>query len=78
MDFGPHQLETLRTEHAHRRLGFTDAELEAGFAAAGFGPVTTRHLSTTTNPEDGALITVLWSADLPHNAPLSINRRHRA
>jgi ArsR family transcriptional regulator len=34
-DFAPHGLEFLRTEHAHRRLGFTDAEIKAWCAAAG-------------------------------------------
>ncbi|MBK6702631.1 MAG: class I SAM-dependent methyltransferase [Caulobacteraceae bacterium] len=27
IDFAPHALEFLREEHAHRRLGFTDAEI---------------------------------------------------
>jgi ArsR family transcriptional regulator len=34
-DFAPHQLERLRTEHSHRRLGFADEEVGAWFAAAG-------------------------------------------
>src|SRR6185437_2913248 len=29
VDFAPHDLEFLRTEHAHRRLGFGDAEVVA-------------------------------------------------
>ena len=29
VDFAPHTLESLREEHAHRRLGFSDAEVEA-------------------------------------------------
>jgi ArsR family transcriptional regulator len=35
IDFLPHQLEQLRSEHAHRRLGFADAEVSAWFEAAG-------------------------------------------
>jgi ArsR family transcriptional regulator len=35
VDFAPHRLEFLREQHAHRRLGFADAELRDWFAAAG-------------------------------------------
>ncbi len=34
-DFAPHGLEFLREEYAHRRLGFSDREVEGWFAAAG-------------------------------------------
>ena len=34
-DFAPHELEFLREEHAHRRLGFSDEEARDWFAAAG-------------------------------------------
>ena len=34
-DFGPHDLEDLRHEHAHRRLGFADAEMNNMLRAAG-------------------------------------------
>ncbi len=37
-DFAPHQLEFLRNEHAHRRLGFSDAEVEGWFRTAGLKP----------------------------------------
>jgi ubiquinone/menaquinone biosynthesis C-methylase UbiE len=35
VDFARHELEFLRHEHAHRRLGFTDAEMHGWFASAG-------------------------------------------
>ncbi|WP_298726991.1 metalloregulator ArsR/SmtB family transcription factor [uncultured Ferrovibrio sp.] len=35
VDFAPHDLEDLRARHAHRRLGFADAELRQWCAAAG-------------------------------------------
>ncbi len=35
VDFLPHQLENLRDEHNHRRLGFAEAEIEGWFADAG-------------------------------------------
>ena len=34
-DFAPHKEEFLRDEYAHRRLGFSDKEVEGWFAAAG-------------------------------------------
>lgn len=34
-DFAPHDLEFLREEHAHRRLGFSDTEVRAWCSAAG-------------------------------------------
>jgi ubiquinone/menaquinone biosynthesis C-methylase UbiE/DNA-binding transcriptional ArsR family regulator len=34
-DFTPHRLEFLRDEFAHRRLGFSDREVEGWFSAAG-------------------------------------------
>jgi len=34
VDFAPHDLEHLRTEHEHRRLGFDDAEVAEWFATA--------------------------------------------
>jgi ArsR family transcriptional regulator len=33
-DFAPHKLEFLRDEFAHRRLGFSDREVEGWFSAA--------------------------------------------
>ena len=35
VDFGPHQQEFLRQQHAHRRLGFSDAELAQWFQETG-------------------------------------------
>jgi ArsR family transcriptional regulator len=35
VDFAPHDLEYLRIQHAHRRLGFSDRELELWFRTAG-------------------------------------------
>jgi ArsR family transcriptional regulator len=34
-DFAPHELEFLREDHAHRRLGFSDAEVKDWCAASG-------------------------------------------
>lgn len=38
VDFAPHDLEALRDQHAHRRLGFSDDEVAGWFRAAGLDP----------------------------------------
>lgn len=43
-DFAPHDLEFLRDEHEHRRLGFADDEVEKWFAACHLDRVQVRHL----------------------------------
>jgi ubiquinone/menaquinone biosynthesis C-methylase UbiE len=43
-DFAPHQLEELRDQHAHRRLGFADAELAGWMNDAGLVPWPVLHL----------------------------------
>jgi ArsR family transcriptional regulator len=56
VDFTPHTLEFLRVEHAHRRLGFADAEILDWCRAAGLEPGRTRHLP-------GSPLTVaIWQA----------------
>jgi ubiquinone/menaquinone biosynthesis C-methylase UbiE/DNA-binding transcriptional ArsR family regulator len=44
VDFAPHTLEFLRDEHAHRRLGFTDAEVAEWCREAALDPAAPRHL----------------------------------
>ena len=44
VDFAPHELEDLRRDHAHRRLGFSDAEIQAWLRAAGLAPEAPIHL----------------------------------
>ncbi|HLI12636.1 MAG TPA: metalloregulator ArsR/SmtB family transcription factor [Alphaproteobacteria bacterium] len=56
VDFAPHELEYLRTEHAHRRLGFRDAEMQQWCRAAGLEPAAVTQLPG--NP----LTVSIWSA----------------
>lgn len=44
VDFAPHALEFLRAEHAHRHLGFADAEIADWCREAGLVPEPVRHL----------------------------------
>jgi SAM-dependent methyltransferase len=59
-DFAPHREEFLRDEYAHRRLGFSDREVEGWFAAAGLASAG----SETIAPQaEGEKLTVkLWLA----------------
>jgi len=59
VDFAPHDLEFLRAEHRHRRLGFSDAEMERWLTAAGLGAVAIETLPPTT---PGGLTVKIWSA----------------
>lgn len=66
VDFAPHQLELLRTEHAHRRLGFADDEVTGWCREAGLETEAVRTL-------EGEPLTVkIWVAvktgRLPANA----------
>ena len=53
-DFAPHDREELRARDAHTRLGFSDAQMEGWFAAAGLLPARTETL------EGGELTVKLW------------------
>ena len=59
-DFTPHKEEFLRDEFAHRRLGFSDREVEGWFAAAGLAPTGSE---TFAPKSEGQKLTVkLWLA----------------
>lgn len=64
VDFAPHALEFLREEHAHARLGFTDAQIEEWIGAAGLEPVAIRTIGATDAPND-KLVVKLWIAKDP-------------
>ena len=59
VDFAPHDLEFLRAEHRHRRLGFFDAEMDRWLAMAGLPDV-----AVTTLPPSAVngLTVKIWSA----------------
>ena len=69
VDFAPHALEFLRDDHAHRRLGFADADIDEWCRAAGLEPDPPRRL-----PGD-PLTVVVWTARrtpaVVNQAPLS-------
>lgn len=54
VDFASHDLEELRSVHAHARLGFSDESIARAFAAAGLVPVRTETLA------GGRLAVKIW------------------
>jgi SAM-dependent methyltransferase len=67
VDFAPHDLEFLRDEHAHRRLGFAAETVTQWLQAAGLDP--TFHQSLPPEPgSDGKVAVSLWLARDPRIA----------
>ncbi|MBD8064165.1 metalloregulator ArsR/SmtB family transcription factor [Devosia sp. PTR5] len=58
VDFAPHSLEFLRTEHAHRRLGLSREQMSGWAAAAGLHVRSVRDFPSDI--EDGGLTVCLW------------------
>jgi ubiquinone/menaquinone biosynthesis C-methylase UbiE len=61
VDFAPHELEFLREQHAHRRLGFAPETVTQWMTASGLEPVMHKSL----NPEpgsEGKIAVSLWLA----------------
>jgi hypothetical protein len=64
VDFDAHTQEFLRTDFAHRRLGFASAEIEGFLAGAGLGGVRARRVPPAAG-ESGKLTVALWLAEDP-------------
>ena len=58
VDFAPHELEFLRTHHAHRRLGLSDAQMQ-GWARANQLTVEAVEVFPNTTDREG-LTVCLW------------------
>ncbi len=61
VDFAPHEIELLREEHAHRRLGFSDHEMTHWCENAGLNMVSIEHLQPESK-SDAKLTVTLWVA----------------
>ena len=60
VDFAPHDLEFLRTEHEHRHLGLKDELVESWMRSAGLSPKSPCHLTSENNTN---LTVTIWIAD---------------
>jgi ubiquinone/menaquinone biosynthesis C-methylase UbiE len=71
VDFAPHELEFLREEHAHRRLGFAPDTVTQWMSAAGLEEV--HHRSLPPEPHtDGKIAVSLW---LGHDPRMAVAER---
>jgi ubiquinone/menaquinone biosynthesis C-methylase UbiE len=63
VDFAPHDLEFLRDEHAHRRLGFAAETVTQWMTAAGLDLISHVNLApepSTEGTTDGKIAVSLW------------------
>jgi ArsR family transcriptional regulator len=70
VDFAPHDLERLRDEHQHRRLGFADDEIGRWLAEAGL----TASATIALPPDTAGLTVTIWTATRPAMASAVANR----
>ncbi len=68
VDFAPHDLEFLRQDHAHRRLGFTDDEVTNWCERSGLKMMDAIHLPPTEQGELKKLTVTLWIACVRENS----------
>lgn len=68
VDFAPHQLEHLREEHQHRRLGFSDQEMRRWLSGAGLKPSAPIALP----PDTDGLTVSIWTAERPAAAKAKV------
>ena len=61
VDFAPHDIERLRDEHQHRRLGFSDDEIRRWLGDAGLKPSAPIALP----PDQDGLTVIIWTAQRP-------------
>ena len=69
VDFAPHTLEMLRSDYAHRRLGFDDAEISAWCLAAGLEDLRVEHLTVSGAGDAENLTVSLWVSRQRADAP---------
>jgi len=68
VDFAPHQFEFLRSEYAHRRLGFSDQEIQGWCEAAGLENLRVSHLRAKGKSKKDKLTVTFWVGTQNKNA----------
>ncbi len=63
-DFAPHDLEFLREDYAHRRLGFSDKEVQGWFAVAGLKSMAGEAIAPHVHSKE-KLTVKIWVAQVP-------------
>lgn len=67
VDFAPHELEHLRADYAHRRLGFSDADAKGWARACGLAVGGSETLTPGADEQD-RLSVKLWLLKAPHES----------
>jgi ArsR family transcriptional regulator len=62
VDFAPHEIESLRDEHAHERLGFEEGHVRDWLQEAGLGGVEAMRLAPEKDDDRQQLTVSLWLA----------------
>jgi ubiquinone/menaquinone biosynthesis C-methylase UbiE/DNA-binding transcriptional ArsR family regulator len=75
VDFAPHALEFLRTEHAHRRLGFRADTVHGWLDQCGLDVATTRPIAPPPGADGERLTVSLWLATNRHDVSVTIPHR---
>jgi ubiquinone/menaquinone biosynthesis C-methylase UbiE len=75
VDFAPHDLEFLRTEHAFVRLGFARAEMDGWLAAAGLHP--DGYVELSHDAQQPSLTVSLWRAIKSETQTQPLSSRQR-
>ena len=68
VDFAPHEIDALREQHAHERLGFDASQVSAWLQEAGLIGTEVRHLAPEAGDERQQLTVTLWLATKPKTA----------
>ncbi|HYD15591.1 MAG TPA: metalloregulator ArsR/SmtB family transcription factor [Hyphomicrobium sp.] len=68
VDFAPHDIESLRDEHAHERLGFEQEHVSAWLADAGLDGIEVTTLAPEKHDDRQQLTVSLWLARKPQTA----------
>jgi ArsR family transcriptional regulator len=74
VDFAPHELEFLRTEEAHERLGFSHDQISGWLKDAGLVPRMVRNLTRKPGGSEDILTVTLWLAERPDEFIEKTNR----
>lgn len=71
VDFAPHELEFLRSNEAHERLGFAHEQVAGWLKDAGLTPKTVEDLKPKADDREEILTVTIWLAERPA-APVSL------
>ena len=74
VDFAPHELEFLRVQEAHERLGFSHNQIIGWLKDAGLVSRAVRDLTHKSSGQDEILTVTIWLAEQPGEAPVKTSR----